>query len=160
MNPALKDDESLRSALMKWWRGLDNDRGARAELRHCSTLIDIMLTPAYQAARQRMALAGLDDSREPARTRTAAAIGLAAHIKEMGTMSPPEAFSTGDRPSVSPLRFRQILAASDDEERFRRIRRVLPLATGISPMLLASDVLTWSDYVRKKWVYAYHWPTK
>lgn len=160
MTPSLKNNEALRVALMKWWHSLENDRAARAELRRCGTLLDVMLTPAFQTARQRLIAAGFDDAHEPLRTRFAAVVALAAHLKETGKLPPAEAFSIGDRPPVSPLRFRQILAATDDNERFRRIRRVLPLASNMSLTLLASDVLDWNDRIRKQWIYTYHWPTK
>jgi hypothetical protein len=37
---------------------------------------------------------------------------------------------------------------------------VLPLASGIDAMQLASDAFNWNDETRKQWVYAYRWPSK
>lgn len=160
MTPSLKKSEALRGALLEWWHSLESNRGARAELRRCDTLLDVMLSPAFHAARRRMIEAGLNDTHEPIRSRLAAVIGLAAHLRISGSRAPAESFSSGDRPPVSPLRFRQILSATNDEELFRRIRRVLPLAEGMSLILLSSDVLDWDERIRKQWVYAYRWPSK
>lgn len=158
----------VRGALSAWWHSLDRDRGARAELRRCETPLDVMLTPAFHAARARLVAAGLDDAREPIRTRVAVVVGLAAHVDstpratsdgQIGS-SPAAAFSEGDPPSVSPLRFRRILAAQDDIELYRLIRRVLPLAPSVNFHALAGDILDWGDTTRKRWVYAYRWPAK
>lgn len=164
----LKDHPEVKGALASWWHGLDRDRGARAELRRCETPLDVMLTPAFHAARTRLVAAGLDDAREPLRTRVAIVVGLAAHVDPVardspadpGQRSPAATFSVGDPPAVSPLRFRRILAAQDDAELYRLIRRVLPLAPKVDLIQLAEDVLGWGDTTRKRWIYAYHWPVK
>jgi CRISPR system Cascade subunit CasB len=164
----LNRNPEVRSTLVSWWHGLNDDRGARAELRRCETPLDVMLTPAFHAARARMLNAGLNDAHEPIRTRIAMVVGLAAHIEpklpeasgKASTRSPAKAFSEGDPPAVSPLRFRRILAAQDDTELYRLIRRVLPLAPAVNFLALADDVLGWRDDIRKRWVYAYRWPTK
>lgn len=162
MTHFLDRNPGVRGALATWWHGLDHDRGARAELRRCRTPLEVMLTPAFHAARARLVAAGLDDAHEPVRTRIAAAIGLLAHVEAEGDKSPAEAFSESQdgRPPVSPLRFRRILAAQDDTELYRLIRRVLPLAPTLNFLALANDVLDWGDATRKRWVYAYHWPAK
>lgn len=146
--------------LITWWHGLDHDRGTRAELRRCEKPLDVMLTLAFHAVRARLVQAGLDDGREPLRSRIAMVIGLAAHLgpDASGNNAPAQAFSEGERPVVSPLRFRRILSAQDDDELYRLLRRVLPLAPGVNFPALAKDVLNWGDATRKRWVYAYRWP--
>jgi CRISPR system Cascade subunit CasB len=152
-------DTTIKGALLRWWAGLQNDRGARAELRRCASLLEVMQTPAFHAARHKLIEAGWRSS-GTSDDRLAAVIALAAHLKSDGGSSPPQAFSNSDPPVVSPLRFRQILEARDDEEFFLRLRRVLPLAEGLSLSALADDVLYWGDNVRKRWVYDYRWPQK
>lgn len=147
-------------ALLAWWRGLEQNRGDRAELRRCADLLQVMQTEAFHSARRRLIAAGMSesDSRNP---RLAAIIALAAHVKATSEESLPVAFSSGDRPAVSPLRFRQILEATDDDELFTRLRRVLPLIEGrVNLPALAANVWTWGDAVRKRWVYVYNWPDK
>ncbi|HEX7325232.1 MAG TPA: type I-E CRISPR-associated protein Cse2/CasB [Rhodanobacteraceae bacterium] len=162
MTRFLDRNPGVPGALATWWHGLDRDRGARAELRRCETPLEVMLTPAFHAARTRLVAVGLDDAHEPVRTRIAAVIGLLAHVQGEGGKSPAAAFSESQdgRPPVSPLRFRRILAAQDDTELYRLLRRVLPLAPTLNFLALASDVLDWSDATRKRWVYAYRWPAK
>ena len=150
----------LTGALLAWWRGLEQNRGDRAELRRCADLLQVMQTEAFHGARRRLIAAGLSeaDSRSP---RLAAIVALAAHVKASSEESLPVAFSSGEKAPVSPLRFRQILEATDDDELFSRLRRVLPLIDGrVNLPALAANVWYWGDTVRKRWVYDYNWPTK
>lgn len=152
--------DPITGALLSWWRGLEQNRGDRAELRRCADLLQVMQTGAFHIARRRLMDAGLsdDDSRRP---RLAAIIALAAHVKGSSDQSLPETFSSGETPSVSPLRFRQILEATGDDELFTRLRRVLPLVdSAVNLHALAADVWHWGDSVRKRWVYDYRWPAK
>jgi|SRR5579885_3001098 len=159
MSNPFTEGSAVSAALLRWWKGLEDDRGAGAELRRCHSLLDVMLTPAFQAVRQRLIEAGLKP-RASDEDRLAAIIGLAAHLKEAGDQEPAPAFSEGERPAVSPLRFRQILDARDDEELFHRLRRVLPLVEHLGLSKLARDVFNWDEATRKRWVYGYRWPQK
>jgi CRISPR system Cascade subunit CasB len=153
-------DSPLTGELLAWWRGLERNRGDRAELRRCADLLQVMQTEAFHGVRQRLIAAGLSES-ESHSPRLAAIVALAAHVKAVSKESLPEAFSSGDKPPVSPLRFRQILEAADDDEHFTRLRRVLPLIDGRANLpTLAADVWYWSDRVRKRWVYDYNWPAR
>ncbi|MGH8674000.1 MAG: type I-E CRISPR-associated protein Cse2/CasB [Burkholderiales bacterium] len=152
--------DSTTGALLGWWRGLEQYRGDRAELRRCAGLLQVMQTEAFHAVRRRLIAAGMSesDSRNP---RLAAIVALAAHAKGLSDESLPAAFSSGDKPPVSPLRLRQILDSADDDELFTRLRRVLPLIDGhVNLPALAANVWYWGDAVRKRWVYDYHWPAK
>jgi CRISPR system Cascade subunit CasB len=161
MSDAFKTGHSTTGALLAWWRELEQNRGDRAELRRCADLLQVMQTEAFHAARRRLIGAGLSEqeSRNP---RLAAIIALAAHAKGLSEESLPESFSSGEkRPLVSPLRFRQILDASDDDELFTRLRRVLPLIDArVNLVQLAANVWYWGDSMRKRWIYDYRWPAK
>lgn len=157
--PFTKGDPTT-GALLAWWHGLEQNRGDRAQLRRCGDLLLVMQTEAFHAARRRLIGAGLSehDSRSP---RLASIIALAAHAKGLSDQSLPAAFSSGEKPPVSPLRLRQILDATDDDELFVRLRRVLPLVDGhVNLPALAANVWYWGDVVRKRWVYDYQWPAK
>lgn len=160
---AFESNAPETQALLKWWHGLDDDRGARAELRRCHNLLAVMQTPAFHAARQQLIQAGASEATASS-LRLAAVIALLSHLGESSDDSLPRAFSAGDPgdpPPVSPLRFRRILEAQDDEDFFRALRRVLPLVgKKLSPVRLANDVMHWGDSVRKRWVYDYRWPSK
>lgn len=158
-------DSPATRKLWAWWHGLETDRGARAQLRRCHNLLAVEQTPAFHAARQLLEEAGLKLSAGRQRSRLPSLIALLAHVKSKGAKSLPVAFSQGDKPGdkppVSPLRFRQLLDARNDEEFFSRLRRVLPLIdSAIDPIQLANDVMNWGEHVRRQWVYAYRWPTK
>jgi CRISPR system Cascade subunit CasB len=160
MSQPFTRQDPITGALLAWWRGLEQNRGDRAELRRCADLLQVMQTEAFHSARRRLIGAGLSeaDSRNP---RLAAIVALAAHVKGLSDQSLPETFSSGDKPPVSPLRFRQILEAADDDELFTRLRRVLPLVdNAVNLATLAADVWYWGDRVRKRWVYDYRWPAK
>lgn len=154
-----KDDPAI-GALLGWWRGLENDRGARADLRRCGDLMQVMQSEAFHSARLRLIAAGMPEA-ESKSARVATIVALAAHVKSITDEALPVTFSAGEKPPVSPLRFRQILDAVDDDELFTRLRRVMPLIEGRANLpALAASVWYWGDSVRKRWVYDYQWPTK
>jgi CRISPR system Cascade subunit CasB len=160
MSPPFIREDPVTDELLIWWHGLEQARGDRAKLRRCANLLQVMQTESFHATRLRLMTSGLSDvdSRRP---RLAAIVAVAAHVKGQSEQSLPETFSTGEKPPVSPLRFRQILEAADDDELFTRLRRVLPLVSGtVNLRALAADVWHWGDKVRKRWVYDYHWPVK
>ena len=100
------------------------------------------------------------------RTSNARAIAAAllAHVKDDDSgASLPVLMSKreqeGDRPPVSPLRFRRLLETTDVEDLFVGLRRVLPLLSHRANVVaLANDVVNWGDLTRKRWAYAYNWP--
>jgi CRISPR system Cascade subunit CasB len=167
MSRLFEPGRPLGDALFLWWKALDDNRGDRAELRRCEDLLQVMQTPAFQRIRRQLVEKGLK-SEDSERDRLAAVIGLTAHVAS--TADPAlhkalprlaEAFSKGDKPAVSPLRFRQLLDARTDDELFTRLRRVLPLVKAdVNLFELANSVFYWGDSVRKRWVYDYRWPAK
>jgi CRISPR system Cascade subunit CasB len=160
-------DRPAGKALFRWWASLEDNRADRAELKRCEDLLEVMITPAFQRARRILLAAGLNP-RGAQQDRLAMVVGLSASVSS--TRDPnahsrlprlPLAFSEGEKPSVSPLRFRQLLEARTDDELFVRLRRVLPLVKErINLFHLANDVFQWNDIVRKGWIYEYLWPEK
>lgn len=157
----------LGDALFRWWKSLDDNRGDRAELRRCEDLLQVMQTAAFQRVRRLLLEMGLKPE-DGERDRLAAVIGLLAHVTSAADVAVQKAlprlaevFSEGDKPAVSPLRFRQLLDARTDDELFTRLRRVLPLVKDrVNLFDLANAVFYWGDAVRKRWVYDYRWPAK
>ena len=47
-NISFRSETALGQTLLRWWQGLDNNRGDRAELRRAHNLTAIALTSAYQ----------------------------------------------------------------------------------------------------------------
>jgi CRISPR system Cascade subunit CasB len=167
MSRLFEPGSPLGDALFRWWKALDDNRGDRAELRRCEDLLQVMQTIGFQRIRSQLVDMGLKPE-DSERDRLAAVIGLTAHVTSTADpalhMALPhlaEAFSEGDKPAVSPLRFRQLLDARTDDELFTRLRRVLPLVKArVSLFDLANSVFYWGDSVRKRWVYDYRWPAK
>ena len=163
MSRLFEPGTAFGDALLRWWRGLNDNRGDRAELRRCEELLQIMQTPAFQRIRRQLMDMGLKVQASE-RDRLAAVIGLAAHVTGADPARMPslaEAFSEGDKPAVSPLRFRQLLDSRTDDELFIRLRRVLPLVKDrVNLFDLANSVFYWGDGVRKRLIYDYRWPAK
>lgn len=146
--------------LLNWWRGLADDTGGRAALRRASDLTAVVLSPAYQRLHRRLQGAGWPGTAWQTE-RLAAAAGLLAHVRDVDDHSLPESMSQrdGDKPRVSPLRFRRLLETQDIDALFAGLRRTLPLLQHrADPLALANDVVGWGDRVRRRWAYEYDWP--
>ena len=150
--------------LLSWWKSLDDNRAARAELRRASDITEVTLSSHYQKLYRRLTAVGWDDEgRTHRRDGLAAAVGLLAHVERNEaqplalTMSTP--IEGSDRPPVSELRFRRLLESPDIESLFTGLRRALPLmGKRAHVMSLSNDVVHWGDSVKKKWAYEYRWP--
>jgi CRISPR system Cascade subunit CasB len=157
-----RPDQAWGDFLLRWWQGLEDDRGGRAALRRAPDITAVVMLPAYQRLHRRLAAAGW-----PAQTwrddRLAAAAGLLAHVRQNAGPALPTAMSQrdGDKPRVSPLRFTRLLESPDIDALFTGLRRTLPLLQDQADVLsLATDVVNWGDAVKKRWAYAYDWPDK
>lgn len=149
-------------ALLRWWKGLENDKGARAELRRAHDLTAVALTGAYQRFYRQMLAAGWPEKAEPWQNERLAAIAaLLAHVKTEDGRSLPLAMSEGERPAFSELRFRRLLESPTVDDLFVSLRRALPMI-GYQANIhqLANAILFWGDKVKKEWAYAYRWPAK
>jgi CRISPR system Cascade subunit CasB len=158
-------ETALGQALLRWWQGLDNHRGSRAELRRAHDLTAIALTGAYQHLYRTLLTFGWPEEDRPENNwrneRLAAIAGLLAQVKGLDERSLPVAMSEGERPPFSELRFRRLLDSPSIDEVFTGLRRALPLmAYKANVLALANDVLFWGDGVKKRWAYTYHWPAK
>jgi len=162
---SFRPETALGQALLRWWQGLDNNRGDRAELRRAHDLTAIALTSAYQHLYRILMSYGWPEEDKPENKwrneRLAAIAGLLAHVKSLNERSLPVIMSEGERPPFSELRFRRLLESSSIDEVFSSVRRALPLVAYQADVLeLANDVLFWGDDVKKRWAYTYRWPAK
>ena len=83
-------ESALGHALLRWWQGLDVDKGSRAELRRAHDLTAVALTAAYQRFYRQMLVAGWSADAEPWRNdRLAAIAGLLAHVKVLDSRKLP-----------------------------------------------------------------------
>ena len=150
--------------MLAWWKNLDENRAARAELRRASDITEVTLSSHYQKLYRSLCAAGWDDAGRPnRRDALAAAVGLLAHVeldddKDLAhRMS--ETATDSDRVRVSELRFQRLLESPDIDSIFIGLRRVLPLMDKKANVIaLTNDVIYWGNDVKKKWAYAYRWP--
>ncbi len=147
-------DSPLLRALADWWRGLDDNRGARAELRRCGSVDEVAMTAAF--ARLCHSLQGHFAGEHGWQDRLAAIAGLLSHLRENTPgKSLPEQMAEGSPPVVSELRFRRLLQC-DRQELYPALLRVLRQLNYRADLPgLCRDVYFWGDKVKKRWAYAY-----
>lgn len=181
------EQQSVGAAL-SWWRGLfpgnddgkgaarDGDAAARARLRRCNTVFDVLMEPSthallravratglsFRGLEHRLALLAATLARVPPTGRGGAAFATLLGTTEDGRFPDRK---KGERPRLSELRFSALvrsLAAADDPDRaLRSLRRVLPMLGG-SPFDgggFVRDLLLLSDDTQRRWVFAY-WQTE
>lgn len=153
-------EAALGHLLLRWWQGLENDKGARAELRRAHDLTAVALTTAYQRFYRQALNSGWPENAAPwLNERLAAIVGLLAHVKSNDGRKLAEIMSEGDRPAFSVLRFRRLLEAPALDDVFLSLRRALPIVGHQANVhQIANDLLHWSDKTKKEWAYAYRWP--
>jgi CRISPR system Cascade subunit CasB len=157
-----RKDQVWGDVLLRWWQGLDKDRGGRASLKRAPDITAVVMLPAYQHLHRRLLAAGwpADNWRDD---NLAAAAGLLAHVKQNAGPALPVAMSQreSDKPRLSPLRFQRLLESADIDALFAGLRRALPMVQHQADVFaLATDVVNWGDTVKKRWAYAYDWPDK
>lgn len=176
MNEAATSPESTNhptepEIVLAWWRETIADRaaptGPRAELRRARTLEEVFFAPLFHELRRRLSGTGWRDP-----LRLALVAGVLAHVKEhahrdaRGGEAPfarqmAAAAGPGDRPRVSPARFRRLLrvgdAPEDRETLFQLVRRAVRLMDGtVNVTSLAESLYWWGPEVRKRWALEYY----
>lgn len=153
-------DAALGHLILRWWQGLENDKGGRAELRRAHDLTSVALTAAYQRFYRQALHAGWPENAAPwLNERLAAIVGLLAHVKSNDARKLAEIMSDGERPAFSVLRFRRLLEAPTLDDVFLSLRRALPIIGHQANVhQIADDLLHWGDKTKKEWAYAYRWP--
>lgn len=144
------------SALIKWWEGLNEDRGERAILRRCYTLNEVAFSPAYHRLCQTLERFGKVDY-----DGLAVIAGLAIRVKDNDDSSNlAEQMATGKPDGsarMSGLRFRRLLKVKKREELFAAMIRAIALLSGVANLQsLAQSVYFWNDITRKQWAFDYY----
>lgn len=146
-----------RELLLKWWKGLDENRGDRAAIRRCHTAFDVALTPAF--IRLRSALKEIFPVNDES---LSVVVGLAAHVRAIdGSCDFPAQMarpvSPGGNARVSGLRFRRLLKVKNSDELFPAFIRIVRLLGGnVNLVSLAEDAYWWNERTRKRWAAAYY----
>ncbi|PKL51805.1 MAG: type I-E CRISPR-associated protein Cse2/CasB [Nitrospira bacterium HGW-Nitrospira-1] len=154
-----KKDSPEVQVLIKWWEGLEKDRGERAVLRRCGTIAEVVFSPAYHRLRKALMNIGrVDDN-----WLSLVAV-LSARVKTNDSAaSIAEQMATGKADGsarVSGLRFRRLLKMKEQDELFTGMRRIIALLGGnINLQSLARSLYLWNDKyaeIRKEWAFKYY----
>lgn len=159
---SFKKDSPEVQELIKWWEGLDKDRGERAVLRRCSTLTEVVFSPAYH--RLRRALMNVGRFNDKFDDRLSLIVGLSARVKtNTDDSNIAEQMATGKPDGsarVSGLRFRRLLKAKDCENLLLAMTRTIALLGGaVNLQSLARSMYLWNDNyvdIRKEWAFDYY----
>jgi CRISPR system Cascade subunit CasB len=159
----------------RWWEMLQNTRkdgtpnpardpGALARLRRAATPVVALEEPNVFDLYKKLGFGRGDvDRRLP---RVAAAAAVLAHIRT-DAMPGDNGFRRrfaemlgrgGDRPLMSPLRFKRLLTATEDQDLLIAFRRAVALAGGrnIDVGDVAASLLDWSERRRMGWAFDYY----
>jgi len=155
MSVNFKADSPLGERLAEFWQELEEDKGARAQLRRCKTPEEVVMVPAFHRLCRRVRPL-MKDEREGWEMRMAAIAGLLAHVRKLESRKTlAEQMAMGDTPAVSELRFRRLLQR-DRRELFGALIRMLGLLDKKANLFdLARSVYYWGDKERKRWAFAY-----
>ncbi|WP_369600854.1 type I-E CRISPR-associated protein Cse2/CasB [Hahella sp. SMD15-11] len=147
----LKSPED-REALMNWWKGLGENRGARAILRRASKPDDVLLTSAFSDFLKQMP----DSWHNPGRLLDSAIVAAAlSHVRENDSalsfaqaLASPRGAAT--KAAMSELRFLQLQKSRDPDEFYRRIHRAIALLGGrVNVLSIADGILHWMQEYRR-----------
>lgn len=169
MSINLNPDSAVGKALAELWGDLKNDSGARAELKRCKEVAEVMMTPVYHRFCHRVKGVFADEF-SGWEARLAMVVGLIAHLKYDHAATVLNAskgmersfaalfvvpMAEGERPRVSELRFRRLLQR-DSSDLYPAMIRILRMLDGGANLYgLAESVYYWGDRVKKDWSFAY-----
>lgn len=164
---AQEESNSSKSHVLRWFEGLEQTRGQRAELRRCHDLHEVGFCQGYYNLRYALSNDGL-----PFRDEQAALVAAAlSHVRAHETASDRyttgdlarrlAGMSSGDKAPMSELRFRRLITCDTPQEVFPLLIRAMSMIDGkLDVDALAKDLLAWSDdrwgqTMRRRWAEAY-----
>lgn len=159
----------------RWWASLQDyradgspnptrDRAALARLRRAAAPTEALDEPAVFDLYKRLGFGGGTSELESRLPRVAVAATVLAHVRPSPGANGSrrrlaEMLGQGERPSMSPLRFKRLLTADDDQDILVQFRRAVALAgaRNIDVGDLAVSLLEWDrDSRRMRWAFDYH----
>ena len=157
----------------RWWETLQNTRkdgtanpardpAALARLRRAATPIDALEEPSVFDLYKKLGFSRVDFERRLPRVAVTAAV--LAHIRtDGGDKGFRRRFAEmlgqgGERRLMSELRFKRLLAATEDQDLLVTFRRAVALAgkKDIDVGDVASSLLDWSERRRMRWAFDYY----
>jgi CRISPR system Cascade subunit CasB len=162
----MQPDDDRRPALIRgWWQALQQDPGARAQLRRCRTPIEAQAQPATIDFMVRMGWKPPEGNRyDWYGERLAAIATVLAHVREDSTQPVARSLGTtrgSDRPILSNSRWERLCSAEGHENIATEFTRVVQMLGGTADVVdLTFAIRSWDSDTnhRKKqqWIYAYH----
>jgi CRISPR system Cascade subunit CasB len=151
--------EQQRSSVWRWWKGLEEDRAGRAELRRCGTITEVAFTAPYHRLLRRLgSRLGETDAR-----RVALLAAVIAHVDGEPTedISLPRrmgrAKGDGQGAVISDVRFRHLLRSEEPDDLLRELARVLlQLDRKAAIDALFRDLMRWDEPTRMRWARDYY----
>lgn len=151
--------------ILKWWKGLDEDRGTRARLRRAKTPDEVFVSADFQRGlRVLLAERGIELTHEEA-ARLALGIGVLVHAVPPGKDAPApqmhfaRQLAPEDKSQVSTRdpRFRKLLATTEPEPLFLMLRRLVAyLGKQVEYKSLIQGASDWSEETRRDWAKHYY----
>ncbi|HVT43425.1 MAG TPA: type I-E CRISPR-associated protein Cse2/CasB [Thermoanaerobaculia bacterium] len=148
--------KKLDSVVRRWWTGLDERRGDRAELRRARTPSTVAFLPAYHGFVRELAQAGIYLSGETA----AVVAAVVAHVRRddpSRSFAKQMASEHNGKARVSGLRFRRMLTIDDAAELQTSLVRTIHLLDGTASVGdLSTSIRWWNDRTKKRWASEYY----
>ena len=174
-NRLFGEGHPVSNFILAWWANLNQNKGARAELRRCKNLKEIQKTSAYQHCYWQLIKHFTQEQIVPSREQMAVIIGLAAHVEENHTkyfdtdskkekeyyfayqIATPKGKEKDSSPKLSELRFRRLLKIKERERLFRFLIQVIRLLDKKVNLLdLLSVTFFWGERVKTELAYKYY----
>jgi len=167
MNVEFTPESELGKVLADFWSGLKDNGSARAELRRCASVQQVMLTPAFTRLLRKFQT--FTSEQKLNEYQLAIIVGLVSHLKFDAEsvvleksrdpvdklVSQMAELVSSDRPLVSELRFRRLIQC-DRDDLYPAMIRIIRLMKGRANLFgLAQSVYFWGDSIKKRWAYAY-----
>lgn len=149
-------DPETHQIFLEWWENLDENRGKRAELRHCYNISEVAFTPSFHSLRIKLSRFRINQE------ALAAIAGVLSHVKSNDTNSSlPAQMATpklgSKKAVVSDLRFRRLLTIEDRSELFTTMIRIVRLLEGrVNILDLAKSIYWWNERTKKQLAYDYY----
>lgn len=156
-----KEDRKESEILIKWWASLQEDKGARAELRKCHELPEVFMQSSFH--RLYNSFKNFGDVNEEGLATVA---GLLSNIKDNNSLNIASQMARDingqentkeEKAVIKGLRFRRILKIQNHSELFPVMIRIIKHLKGLVNITdLANSAYYWNDSTKKTWAFKYY----
>ncbi|MCS6984937.1 MAG: type I-E CRISPR-associated protein Cse2/CasB [Leptospiraceae bacterium] len=161
--PLFKENTKSRQELIKWWQGLEEERGARATLRRAASLVEIVPVRYAHYLLYRLWQCQEDNINQDKQDKIMMLCGILSHVREneaKDSFAKQLARKKGNnQPVFSELRFQRLLQYEDivHEPLFYQeiVRAIHQLGFKANIADLAHSLYYWNDITIKNWAYDY-----